>query len=185
MGRELIISLMVAGVAAQAGQKTPKPDMQRVVACMEKDANSAVVTRAQGVAVKIFAGVGVKLEWHGYHACPAGQERTIKISLVQHTGQTLKPGALAYAEPFEGIHIRVFYDRVQSAVDSQTVPVLLAHVLVHEITHMLEGSDQHSDSGVMKRRWDRNDYLQMAQRTLTFTEEDVVLIHNGLAARAH
>jgi hypothetical protein len=28
------------------------------------------------------------------------------------------------------------------------------YVLAHEIAHIIEGSDRHSDSGVMKAEWD-------------------------------
>ena len=38
------------------------------------------------------------------------------------------------------------------------VPALLGHVLAHEIAHLLEGTDLHSDSGIMKARWNSSDY---------------------------
>ena len=60
----------------------------------------------------------------------------------------------------------------------------LAHVLVHEITHILQASDRHSDSGVMKARWIAQDYEAMARKPLRFTSEDLDLIHRGAAARA-
>jgi hypothetical protein len=64
------------------------------------------------------------------------------------------------------------------------VPCLLAHVLVHEITHLLEGIDRHSESGVMKAHWSSDDTLEMAWKPLAFTEEDKYLIHRGLKLRA-
>jgi len=88
------------------------------------------------------------------------------------------------ALPFEGSHIRVFYDRVQATVDAEMVPRLLAYVLVHEITHVIEGTDHHSDSGIMKARWDAEDYQQMRRSSLAFTEEDLQLIRTGLARRS-
>lgn len=63
------------------------------------------------------------------------------------------------------------------------VPCLLAHVMAHEITHMLQGVSRHSLTGVMKPRWDRNDYSQMAWRPLAFTEGDIALIQLGMKAR--
>jgi hypothetical protein len=60
---------------------------------------------------------------------------------------------------------------------------LLAHVLVHEITHMVEGTNVHAETGIMKARWDRVDRLNMEAHPLAFTEEDVLLIHLGLARR--
>ena len=94
----------------------------------------------------------------------------------------LLPGALAYALPYEGVHIRVFYDRVERVVPGLTA-VVLAHVLVHETTHILEGIYRHSDSGVMKAAWTKQDHLQMQVEALSFAPEDVKLIRLGLASR--
>jgi hypothetical protein len=58
----------------------------------------------------------------------------------------------------------------------------LAHVLAHEITHMLQGTDRHSDSGIMKARWNSEDYFEMLRTPLSFTEADVQLIRRGLEA---
>jgi hypothetical protein len=64
------------------------------------------------------------------------------------------------------------------------VPCLLAHILAHEITHVLQGINRHSVSGVMKAHWSNGDCLDMAGKPLAFTEEDVYLIHRGLKRRA-
>lgn len=61
--------------------------------------------------------------------------------------------------------------------------VLLAHVLAHEITHILEGIARHSQQGLMKAKWDNKDYVRMRERSLKFTPEDVNLIYEGLLAR--
>ena len=61
---------------------------------------------------------------------------------------------------------------------------LLAYVLVHEITHILEGISRHSKSGIMKAYWDVGDSYRMRRDALAFEEEDVELIHLGLYARA-
>jgi hypothetical protein len=59
---------------------------------------------------------------------------------------------------------------------------VLAHVLVHEITHVLEGIDRHSATGIMKAHWNYNDYLEMRRKPLPFAHEDVNLIYDGLKA---
>jgi hypothetical protein len=63
-------------------------------------------------------------------------------------------------------------------------PFVLGHVLVHEITHILQGFSTHSDRGMMKAEWDAKDFDLMGWTPLAFTEEDVRLIHLGLATRA-
>jgi hypothetical protein len=54
---------------------------------------------------------------------------------------------------------------------------LLGHVLVHEITHVLQEVPRHSESGMMKARWEGADFARMRHQTLPFAEEDIRLIH--------
>ena len=99
------------------------------------------------------------------------------------TAPDLLPGALAYALPFEGVHICVFYDRIQAsgpAVES----VLLGHVLAHEIGHILEGVPNHEQSGLMKAQWTTEEQRSMKYARMMFTSADVNLIHQGLTQRA-
>jgi hypothetical protein len=58
---------------------------------------------------------------------------------------------------------------------------LLAHVLAHEIGHVLEVSDAHSSTGVMKAYWDWRDYFAMNQGPLEFASVDVHRIRQGLS----
>ena len=153
-----------------------------VTVCMEGGVGSPTSEQAQKIASGIFTGIGVILQWRrGLQDCPS---KGIRVSLSDHTPASLKPGAMAYALPYEGAHIRVFYDRVSRAATRSLVPRLLAHVLVHEITHILQGVDRHSDSGIMKDHWDSSDFHSMAWKPLYFEPRDVDLIYRGLAGRA-
>jgi hypothetical protein len=89
---------------------------------------------------------------------------------------------LAYALPYEGAHSRVFYDRI-AARGNALMPHLLAHVLVHEITHILQGVTWHSGQGVMKAQWNQQDFHLMLGRSLEFASLDIDLIHDGIAKR--
>jgi hypothetical protein len=106
------------------------------------------------------------------------------VRLTKDTPANYLPGVPAYALPYQGDQITVLYDRVEQTVVPYAVPILLAHVLVHEITHILQGINRHSESGVMKAHWDGGDYMAMGKKLLPFTEADVELIHRGLAVRA-
>jgi hypothetical protein len=105
------------------------------------------------------------------------------VSLSLNTPKDVSPGALAYALAYEGVHIQVFYDRMADA-DNDLRPYLLAYVVVHEITHILQRIDRHSDSGIMKAHWSAPEYGLMRIGQLKFADEDINLIHEGLAARA-
>ena len=157
----------------------------RVPVCMEKGGYVlTAVKQAQNMAAGLFASIGIAIEWRDlYPRCEAAQDQPIAVHLSMHTDYQEFPGALAYALPFEGRHIRVFYDRVLQA-NRGRVSYVLAYTLVHEITHVLEGTNDHSDSGIMKRRWGSKDYAAMERQTLWFEERDVRLIQSGLQARA-
>lgn len=177
--------VLVAGTDAGAAKLTSPAltgAVETVQVCSDNTADNGLSFQARGIATQMFAGIGVGIEWHNAPSCPAG---ALRISYSTSTPAKLMPGALAYALPCEGTHIVIFYDRVPAAVaEPQTVTVLLAHVMTHEITHILEGIARHSAEGVMKAHWTRGDYSRMCWKPLKFADEDVVLIHRGLERRA-
>jgi hypothetical protein len=145
------------------------------------------LNRAQVLANEIFGGVGVKIDWRRGQPSrsQSRSEKPIVVEMTTDIPRALPPDALAFARPYEGVHITVFYDRLRAATEPELTPNLLAHVLVHEITHILQGTCRHSDTGIMKARWTHTDYMEMGQKPLSFTEEDVQLITTGLAERAN
>jgi hypothetical protein len=134
---------------------------------------------AQAVTAKVFAGIGIKIGW-AEGRCPAG---AIRVDLLNETPTLLLPGALAYALPYEGTHVVVFFDRITSIAGPGFIPILLGHVIAHEVTHILEGVVRHSSEGVMKAHWTPDDYQQMTWKPLPFAQEDVDLIYRGLEKR--
>src|ERR1700680_751094 len=73
-----------------------------------------VMNRARLLAAEMFTGAGVRIKWQG-HTPSRGQlpVGAVVISLASHTPESLLPGAFALALPYEGIHITVFWDRVE------------------------------------------------------------------------
>jgi hypothetical protein len=160
--------------ATSAAAKLAEP-ADTVTLCADRSADFAGDMLARGVATGIFAKIGIRLEWHTAPGCPEG---AVRIQFSYRTAASLQPGALAYAV-CGGTQIVVFYDRVDAAVERRIVPVLLGHVLAHEITHILQGVARHSAEGVMKAHWAAEDYREMTFRPLTFTDLDIQLIHQG------
>ena len=79
--------------------------------------------------------------------------------------------------PYQGRHITVFLDRIETMEHPEPV---LAHVIVHEITHVVQGVCRHSDTGLMKAHWTTRDLFEMRYMPLTFTQEDLMLLYRGL-----
>jgi hypothetical protein len=178
--RMTIMAALMAGMApgaAHAGQP-----QQKLTVYMRDRANVhlEVVIPAKALAGQMFAKIGIVLDWGKEKPAGETSRQPIFLELVRGTPENRMPGALAYALPYEGTHITVFYDRIEKTESPRTV---LAHVMVHEITHVLQGISRHSDAGVMKARWTGRDFGAMGCSPLSFTPEDVNLIYLGLTKR--
>jgi hypothetical protein len=135
---------------------------------------------AKALAGQMFAWIGISLAWGTDKPAVEMSQPPIFIDLMGRTPAMLRPGAMAYTQPCDGPHITVFYDRIDHSPNPGRV---LAHVMVHEIAHVLQGVCRHSDSGIMKAQWSLWDLREMSFKTLPFTREDVGLIYLGLAVR--
>jgi hypothetical protein len=180
---------VIAVMSAWADRAEPKEkDEQKVAVYIENDASvpNSVLFPARAFAAEIFAGVGVRIDWREGQRTESQllREEAIAVRLARNTPKEIKPGGLAFAFPYGEAHITVFYDRLAwSEKGHGFAPVLLAHVLVHEITHKLQGICRHSSTGIMKSNWTEHDYYDMQKKTLSFASEDVELIHSGQARR--
>ena len=178
--RTLVMTLAAAGMCA-CGERVTAAEYS-VTVCMGVGHNTLLQSTALPEASKIFAEIGVRIDWLP-HTRDCDAIEGIVVSLSDETPATKYPGAWAYARPYEGIHIEVFYDRMQKKMGNAGAPRLLAYVLAHEITHILQGVDRHSETGIMKAFWDEGDYFDMGRGRLKFTPSDIRLIRLGLDAR--
>jgi len=176
-----------AGAYALAGGIGPVPQHLAVYVTRQGDVSPMISNGAAKLTVKIFAKIGVDLEWHWGDPLPNAliEEQPILVTLLNDEGTGARPGVFAYATPYEGAHTTVLYQRIARAhPEPYETQVVLAYVLVHEITHLLQGIARHSDTGIMKTQWGRADVWAMRNGKLTFEPIDVGLIRDGLAARA-
>ena len=153
---------------------------QRVVVCSRAVSDFDLI-QGRMVAKNIFAEIGVALELKTKQ-CPA---EAIRIQWSMDTDPKDHRGALAYALPYQGIKIVVFVDRVRHMNEPQVRGIVLGHVLAHVIGHILQGVVWHSDAGVMKAVFTKEDTGQMAHRPLSFLPDDEKLIHAGIERRAN
>ena len=172
----MVLMAWLAGTVAHAGQ----PQYKLTVYLLDR-ANDGYMncTLAETLASRMFAVIGISLEWAKGKPAAETSQPPIIIEVVTRTPPNLMPGSLAYAVPYEGSHITVFIDRIEEMRAPSNV---LAHVMVHEITHLLQGIGRHSATGVMKEVWTAGDFGGMRLRPLSFTPLDIDLIYAGLAA---
>jgi hypothetical protein len=58
---------------------------------------------------------------------------------------------------------------------------LLGHTLAHEIGHILQGTDAHTPTGIMKARWTMDDFAAMVANALTFMPLDAERMRERIA----
>jgi hypothetical protein len=139
---------------------------------------------AKVIATSIFKKAGVAIDWRGPKPPINGIPATwLRVELLERTPAEVQPGALAFAYPYAGCskRISVFIDRIRSlAHGPEDESALLAYVLVHEISHVIQGVERHSDTGVMKAHWSAQDRAEIFARRLGFLDQDVLMLRNGL-----
>ena len=182
------IKLSIAGLLAAAPVIAQSAGTIRVCTVGGEKTPTLILLRAQTIASRMFATAGVAVEWRssGDAACrDASQAGIVSLEFVTGRPDADHLGALAYARPYQGSEIVVMFDRIEhSGIKSSQVSNVLAHSMTHEITHLLQGISRHSETGVMKAQWRRQDFDQMEYHPLPFTPEDIELIQRGLARRA-
>ena len=134
------------------------------------------LAEAQWVTSRIFGAAGIRVEWKV--GDPRQNETAaIRIQLDTKAEPGLHTDTAGYAQPFaRGTAIHVFCDRVLHTGPQRLAPILLGHVMAHELGHVLEGADRHSLTGLMRAHWTRDDYDDMLVHPLSFAPDDVRMI---------
>ncbi|HUA57783.1 MAG TPA: hypothetical protein VML19_03450 [Verrucomicrobiae bacterium] len=167
--------LITTALTAAGG---PAAKMPRVNASVQIDGEFNGDFLALKTATRLYRQIGVALTWVGPR-CPSD---AIRIRISRNTPSEVYPGALAYATPFEGTRVRIFLDRIEDR-GAALAPHLLGYVLAHEIGHILQGTNRHSERGIMKAHWDQDDFYWIRLEQLRFAEDDKVLIRTGIQKR--
>jgi hypothetical protein len=127
----------------------------------------------------MFADIGIRLEWTACEPAGIPSPAPVLVEVVSGTPEGFKSGVLGYAMPFQVRHVIIFFDRIATMPIAYTA---LAHVMVHEIAHVIQGVSRHSQIGLMKAHWTGRDLLEMQYKPLPFTTEDLTLLYRGLTA---
>ena len=152
--------------------------------------SSGDLTVAKQVAANIYQNVGVQPEW--LDCCLAEGEvkynprcgrltpATLVVRILPRSkaeGLKQPPSALGFAQLDHsggfGYFANIFYHRVEelSGMWTSSRPVLLGHVIAHEIGHLILGHGGHSRAGLMTADWNRAELERVNQRTFSFTSQ--------------
>jgi hypothetical protein len=150
-------------------------------------APNAVVHAAQEEVTRVYAEIGVPLEWSGRSDATPDPQAAIRVILLPYeTGdlrrsentvmgaalRTTGGNAIAY----------IFYRRVRAEADRYEVSpaLVLACAVAHELGHLLLPLRTHAATGLMRACWSRDEFHRAEQRQLTFLPEEVARIQAGL-----
>ena len=178
----IMMAVALAGHSAHGAESGKLPNVTVPVYVSTGNEKLTVLLHAEDLARKMFRAAGVEIAWcNGIGSCRHSSGEIV-VTLLDAAPPYFSSEGVARALPFEGTHIEVLYFRLKSLPRSLQ-PTLLAHVLVHEMTHIIQGLDRHSVSGLMKAHWDKDDYAALLQKPLPFTAEDIELMQMGLKQR--
>jgi hypothetical protein len=185
---KLMVVVAAVLVAACGSVQANDENKQTVLIYMVNQSLVPVEIRKTGeaVAAQMFAEIGVHLVWR-FRQPAAGQaqrEHAIVIEIATKRPRDVSVNSLASAQPFEGSAIAIYYQALKWAErDIRMARQLYAHVMAHEIGHILQQTATHSRTGIMKATWTGNDYSLMRLASLHFEPRDVEAIHAGLDER--
>ena len=178
-------TVWIAAFLAMAANAAPNHSIDLIVSVHNGNTESAAISLAEGQAQRMLAGAGISTQWTIGQPSHTGQAEVIEAIITDQPDDSFRPGALAYATLGleSGVRIEIFYNRIRMHGHESEIPAILAHVLVHEITHILEGCNRHSGSGIMKAHWDANDWRSLRRSPLPFADEDLQRIHSWSESR--
>ncbi len=180
--------ILLAATAATAPLAAAADKQERMLFVYLHDrhlVDSATLAGAKPIVTRMFAEIGVRVEWPTGDPRPPLEQgcghRSVAVRFAFRPSN-VDATVLAFASPSTGgVQITVFLDQMGPLSHSELrdTRALLAHILVHEISHVL-GINRHSESGVMRSFWSDDEKNQMVERPLLFTTDDVELIHRGM-----
>ena len=147
-------------------------------------APAAIVDSAQRELTRVYAGIGVPVEWVSGDRTDAA--RALHIILIDREGGVLRRtrdtvlGATMWTDKGTPA-VYVFYRRVEAEARRHTVSLalLLSCALAHELGHVLMPDRGHSPEGLMRACWKRDDFQNADRGQLRFSAEQVAVMRAG------
>ena len=158
---------------------------------------NATLLKAEDYATEIFKNSGVEILWRDAGSTaqpdiPLPATVELMIAIRSHATQPLIRNQDAMGSKISNVLADVFYDRVRSFASTIALtasfpplaePAVLGHVIAHELGHVMFLS--HSSAGIMRARWNANEFWRPGTVELFFTEEESQRLRAELIRRIH
>jgi hypothetical protein len=157
-----------------------------------------VLVSAETVASRIFREAGLHVAWL---QCSGSGEQVSAASCAEvvvpthlHVRIRARSRNLAgstfgisyLAADGSGCYSDVFLAPITHlhAISGQGVGTVLGHVMAHELAHLLLGTNSHSDTGIMRAQWHKEDLLSASKGELLFTERQAQVMRQRVSSVA-
>ena len=138
-----------------------------------------------GEASRVFEAVGIRLVWVSGSMPQAPRYLVIRVVSKPMSRMSRNPGVLGTAASSNGNGATIatlYYGRIASQCGRFGVdaPLLLGHVMAHEMGHLLLPAGGHTAAGLMKAGWDMHQSVLASAGKLTFAPNQASLIRAHL-----
>jgi len=176
-------SMFLFSVALEAATTCPQTAMLRIEVYDYATLELKTLRQFLSSLEEILAGSGLPVRvslCRGSLALSCNAEDGAGLIIRIHPGEARNvkdfrrpPLGVSFAGHGGGAYATVFLQASKEAAAAANVPwvVVLAHAAAHETGHLLLGDQTHTPRGLMKATWNRNDYEDMVQNRLHFTDE--------------
>ena len=136
---------------------------------------AATLADAQAFATKSYRAAGIELTWEecpisdddNRRVCSPDQANNGRPLFLRLIPETMVAGAGGRTDSEEVLGVAydsfafVFYERIQSRALAWRVPeyVLLGRSMAHELGHLILGQNSHAPTGLMRRRFAKEDLV--------------------------
>jgi hypothetical protein len=196
LGGSIAVLVGVASTTARAAAEpppSPQPVIHLLAVVHDLRVSGDVLTQAKREVSQIYGLSGVTIIWDSATAEDTDEARARRLFVVfkpvgnDPATAALKPstmGAAITSSAHRGRLAYIFYERIQdfAGYTSSTVAVVLGHAIAHEIGHLLLAPG-HSDSGIMRADWTRDDMTQASRGVLRFTADQTAKLRRAATRR--
>src|SRR5262245_59388913 len=143
---------------------------------------AAIVGGATSELTRLYADIGVQLEWRDAPAAGSGADVIHVILLPNETGDLRRAADTVMGAAVtinDRTHVAyVFYRRVRAEADRYATSTIqaLACAMAHEIGHLLMPQVRHSPDGLMRAKRCRNDFSRADQGEVRFNKAQIVVV---------
>jgi len=187
--RNGIAACLIAGclLALAGGNSVAAGQVLTVGVCNMAHVRDEIFELALAEAQRLFSEVGVATEWVDRYASP-GTPVAVNLRILPGGSRNEShPDAFGNAfltRPLKESNLAdVYYGQVlDRAWPNPQVAMLLAHVMAHEVGHLLLGP-KHSDTGLISGNWSEAECTMAQYQRLSFSAAAATPLRAAVAAR--